>query len=278
MSEVAEADWKLIADFVRERFGLSFEGARRDILEARLRSRLSDLHLQTFREYYHYLSFHPARHAENSELSRRITNNETYFFREPHHFAFILNQVIPPLQSVLRTRPLRVLSAGCSSGEEPYSLVVNLVDSGLELQGYRWEIDACDLNTARIEQARNALYEPGSLRVCDDEVRQRCFIRNGERFQLKDRYRKGVNFFQANLAAPTVGLGRAGYDVILCRNMLIYFHDDAFISLIGHFSRLLLPGGYLLLGHSESLVDRMPTFEPLFLNGTMAYRRTGECS
>jgi CheY-like chemotaxis protein len=115
------------------------------------------------------------------------------------------------------------------------------------------------LNAARIEQARKALYEPGSLRVCDDEVRQRCFIRNGERFQLKDRYRKGVNFFQANLAAPTVGLGRAGYDVILCRNMLIYFHDDAFISLIGHFSRLLLPGGYLLLGHSESLVDRMPT-------------------
>ena len=136
MSEVAEADWKLIADFVRERFGLSFEGARRDILEARLRSRLCDLHLQTFREYYHYLSFHPAREAETSELSRRITNNETYFFREPHHFAFILNQVIPPLQSVLRTRPLRVLSAGCSSGEEPYSLVVNLVDSGLELQGY----------------------------------------------------------------------------------------------------------------------------------------------
>ncbi len=276
MSEVAEADWKLIADFVRERFGLSFEGARRDILEARLRSRLCDLHLQTFREYYHYLRFHPAGETETAELSRRITNNETYFFREPHHFGFILNHVIPPLQTALRSRPLRVLSAGCSSGEEPYSLVVNLVDSGLELQGYRWEIDACDLNAARIEQARAALYEPGSLRVCDEEVRQRCFIRNGERFQLKDRYRKGVNFFQANLAAPTVGLGWAGYDVILCRNMLIYFHDDSFISLIGHFGRLLLPGGYLLLGHSESLVDRTPTFEPVFVNGSMAYRRTGD--
>jgi chemotaxis protein methyltransferase CheR len=87
-----------------------------------------------------------------------------------------------------------------------------------------------------------------------------------------------VNFFQANLAVPTVGLGRAGYDVILCRNMLIYFHDDAFMSLIGHFGRLLISGGYLLLGHSESLIDRMPTFEPMFLNGTMAYRRTGESS
>jgi chemotaxis protein methyltransferase CheR len=276
MSEVAEADWKLIAAFVRERFGLSFEGARRDILEARLRSRLGDLHLQTFREYYHYLRFHPAGDAETAELSRRITNNETYFFREPHHFGFILNHVIPPLQTALRSRPLRVLSAGCSSGEEPYSLVVNLVHSGLELQGYSWEIDACDLNATRIEQARAALYEPGSLRVCDEEVRQRCFIRNGERFQLKDRYRKGINFFQANLAAPTVGLGWAGYDVILCRNMLIYFHDYAFMTLIGHFSRLLLPGGYLLLGHSESLMDRLPTFEPVFVNGSMAYLRTGD--
>jgi len=276
MTAIPDADWKLIADFVRERYGLSFEGARRDILEGRLRSRLADLHLHSFREYYHFLRFHPEREAETAELCRRVTNNETYFFREAHHFAVILKHVIPPLAPSLRSRPLRVLSAGCSSGEEPYSLVVQLVDSGVELQGIRWEIDACDLNSTRIDQARTAVYEPLSLRTLDQSTRQHCFHQVGERFQLKDRYRKGVNFFQANLAAPLTGQGWGVYDAILCRNMLIYFHDEAFCALIGLFGRLLGPGGFLLLGHSESLIDRMPAFEPVFLEGTMAYRRMEE--
>lgn len=278
MSQYSDADWKLIADLMQERFGLSFDGARRDILEARLRSRLMDLHLKGLREYYHYLRFHPARDAETTELSRRITNNETYFFREPHHFTIILKHVIPPLMPALRARPLRVLSAGCSSGEEPYSLVVNLVDGGLELQGCTWEIDACDLNPARVEQAREATYDAISLRACDEETRKHCFQEVGGRFRLKERYRKGVNFFQANLASPVTGLGWGSYDAILCRNLLIYFHDEAFLALIGLFSRLLAPGGYLLLGHSESLIDRVPEFEPVFLEGSMAYRRADDRS
>ena len=277
MSEVAEADWKLISDFVREQFGLSFDGARRDILEGRLRGRLAALQLQSFREYYHYLRFHPGREAESSELARRITNNETYFFREPHHFAIILKQIIPPLALELRSRPLRVLSAGCSSGEEPYSLVVNLVDSGLEMQGIRWEIDACDLNPARLEQARVARYEPTSLRACDEEARRRCFLDVEGRFQLKDRYRKGVRFFAANLAAPVTGFGWGPYDVILCRNMLIYFDEATFLATAMLFARMLRIGGYLLLGHSESLIDKLPEFDPVFLEGSVAYRRvTGQ--
>ena len=191
----AEADWKFIADFRPGAIRAQFRRARRDIP--------STAHpaLTSTRKRFGVLPYSGHRHGRRPEPPWRITNNETYF-REPHHFAFIPNQVIPPQLCAA------ALSAGCSSGEEPYSLIVNLVDSGLELQGYRWEIDACDLSTARIEQARKALYEPGSLRACDDEARQRCFIRDGERFQLKGRYRKGVNFFQTNLAAPTVGLGR----------------------------------------------------------------------
>ena len=276
MSEVPDADWKLIADFVRERFGLTFEGARREILEARLRSRLGDLHLTSFREYYHFLRFHPSREAETAELCRRVTNNETYFFREAHHFTIILKHVIPPLMPALRSRPLRVLSAGCSSGEEPYSLVVNLVDAGLELQGVEWQVDACDLNPVRIDQARLAIYDPVSLRGLEQPTLDHCFNRVGERFHLKERYRKGVNFFQSNLASPLTGQGWGVYDAILCRNLLIYFHDEAFLALIGLFSRLLEPGGYLLLGHSESLIDRMPVFEPVFIEGAMAYRRLEE--
>jgi chemotaxis protein methyltransferase CheR len=273
MTQIAEADWKLISDLIQEQFGLSFDGARRDILEGRLRNRLSTLHLQSFREYYHFLRFHPGRDAEHAELTRRITNNETYFFREPGHYAVVLKHILPPLLPALRSRPFRVLSAGCSSGEEAYSLVVHLVDNGLELQGYSWEIDACDLNPARIDQAREAVYEPLSLRGCNEETRRHCFVETEGRFRLKDRYRKGVNFFTANLASSVTGLGWGTYDAVFCRNMLIYFSDEAFLATIGLFSRLVAPGGYLLLGHSESLIDRVPEFEPVFLEGAMAYRR-----
>lgn len=275
MTLLGDAEWKLISDVIESRFGLVFDGVRREILEARLAPRLQQLHLQTFLEYYHYLSTHPAREAEFAELSRRITNNETYFFREQHHFDVVVKHVVPTLAPELRSRPLRVLSAGCSSGEEPYSLVIALQDAGLELSGYRWEIDACDLNPNRIAQAREAWYETNSLRAGDPEMRSRYFTEQNGRYQLKERYRKGVRFFEANVVSALPGNGWGRYDTILCRNLLIYFSGKAFYDLIGAFARALSPGGYLLLGHSESLIDKVPEFVPVYLEGAMVYRRIG---
>lgn len=275
MKEATETDWKLLTDLLAERFGLNFGGARQEILGARLRPRLEALHLDGLREYYHYLCFHPAREEEFGELSRRITNNETYFFRESAQFDAIVQQLLTEFGPVMRERPLRILSAACSSGEEPYSLSIRLLDSGSELLGARWEIEACDLNPVRLETARQAVYEGFAFRNCDEETRRRCFqeIEPG-RYLLRERYRKGVRFFPANLAAPVSGLGWGSYDVILCRNLLIYFASDAFDRVITRFAQLLRPGGYLFLGHSESLFDRSE-FEPVYFSHTMAYRRSG---
>jgi chemotaxis protein methyltransferase CheR len=274
MSSATEADWKLLTDLIEERFGLSFAGARQDILEGRLRPRLDALRLDGVRAYYHYLRAHPSSEEEFRELSRRITNNETYFFRESAHFEAIVNVVVPELGPLLRSRPLRILSAACSSGEEPYSLAVRLTDAGFELSGVRWEIDACDLNPMRIEQARSGVYEGLSFRACDEATIRRCFEEEtAGRFRLKERYRRGVRFFQANLAAPFSGVGWGRYDIVLCRNLLIYFGSEAFDRLIARFAELLCPGGYLFLGHAESLFDRPVDFEPVHFKDTMAYRR-----
>jgi chemotaxis protein methyltransferase CheR len=274
MKEATEADWKLLTDLVAERFGLSFAGARQEILGGRLRPRLEALHLEGLREYYHYLCFHPAREEEFAELSRRITNNETYFFREAAQFDAIVQNLLSEFAPLMRERPLRMLSAACSSGEEPYSLSIRLVDSGSELLGARWEIDACDLNPVRLETARQAVYEGFAFRNCGEEIRRRCFqeLEPG-RFLLRDRYRRGVRFFQANLASPVTGLAWGSYDIILCRNLLIYFATDGFDRMISRFAQLLRPGGYLFLGHSESLFDRSD-FQPVYFSHTMAYRRT----
>jgi len=269
------ADLKRLTDLIEERFGLTFNGIRREILESRLRPRLRELHLSTLRDYYQYLRFHPGRESEFARLPAMVTNNETYFFRETHQFALLVNHVIPERRSALRSRPLRLLSAGCSSGEEPYSISIALHNAGLALAGVSWEIDACDLNPERIARAREGLYAESSLRACDAEARRRYFTPEAGGFRLKEKYRRGVRCFHANLLAPSGALGWAVYDAILCRNLLIYFSEDAFANLIALFARSLVPGGYLFLGHSESLLDRKTPFVPTLVGGAVVYRKLG---
>lgn len=273
MSSVEAADWKLLTDLIQSHFGLSFDGIRREILQSRLRPRLGALHLESLREYYLYLRFHPGREEEFGQLASLITNNETYFFRETHQFDILIRHVLPPLKPSLKERPLRILCAGCSSGEEAYSMVIAFQNAGLDLAGITWEIDAHDVDRDRIARGREALYDQNSLRACDPESQRRYFTSSGGRFQLKERYRKGVRFFQTNLATPNGALGWSAFDVILCRNMLIYFGEPEFGNVIDLFARSLRPGGYLLLGHSESLLDRKTPFVPELVEGAVVYRK-----
>jgi chemotaxis protein methyltransferase CheR len=274
MNAADEAECKLLSDLVQEHFGLSFAGVRRDILASRVRPRLAALRLGNLLDYYHYLRSHPRRDSELDELVRHLTNNETYFFREPHHFEIVVRHVVPELVPALRNRPLRVLSAGCSSGEEPYTLAIALHDSGLELRGIRWEIDACDLNRDRLARAREAGYDGGALRCCSEEALRRCFEERDGRRVLRERYRRNVRFFEANLATATT-VGRPPYDIVFCRNLLIYFDDAGFDRAVRVLARVLAPGGYLFLGHSESLIDRSDEFAPVWLEGAMVYRKRG---
>jgi chemotaxis protein methyltransferase CheR len=273
MNPVEAADWKLLTDLIQARFGLMFDGVRCEILEGRLRPRLRALHLDSLREYYLYLRLHPERELEFGRLASLVTNNETYFFRETHQFDILIRHVLPPLKPSLRERPLKILCAGCSSGDEAYSLVIALQNAGLEMAGITWEIDAHDVDPVRIARGREALYEPTSLRACDADARRRYFTASGARYQLKARHRQGVRFFETNLVLPNRILSRGVFDVILCRNMLIYFAQPAFDSVIDLFARSLRPGGYLLLGHSESLLDRQTPFVPVSFEGGVVYRK-----
>jgi len=268
-----QAELKLLTDLIEERFGLAFQGIRLEILESKLRPRLRELHLTTVRDYYQYLRFHPDRESELARLPTMVTNNETYFFRETHQFDLLVSHVIPERRASLRGRPFRVLSAGCSSGEEPYSLSIALHNAGIALAGISWEIDGCDLNVERIARAQEALYSESSLRACDADARRKYFVAEGAGFRLRDKYRANVRLFPTNLMAPNGALGWSVYDVILCRNLLIYVSEEAFSQVIGLFARSLLPGGYLLLGHSESLLDRKTAFAPAMMNGAVVYRK-----
>ena len=273
MSQVEEAGWKLLSDLIQTQFGLLFDGGRRDILDTRVRSRVRDLGLDSIREYYLYLRFHPGRDVELGRLVSLITNNETYFFRETNQFNILVRHVLPPLKPSLKERPLKVLCAGCSSGEEAYSLVIALQNGGFESAGISWEIEAHDVDSEQIAKGREAVYDQSSLRACDPETRRRYFTPVNGRFQLKERHRQGVHFFENNLVAPKRTLARGAFDVVLCRNMLIYFTQPAFSSVIDLFAKALRPGGYLMLGHSESLLDRNTPFVPVLVGGGVVYRK-----
>ena len=235
MNAADEAECKLLSDLVQEHFGLSFSGVRRDILASRVRPRLTALRLGTLLDYYHYLRSHPQRDGELDQLARHLTNNETYFFREAAPLRH-RRATRGPAAHARAARPAPPRAVGrCSSGEEPYTLAIALHDAGLELRGVSWEIDACDLNRDRLARAREAAYEGGALRACGDEALRRCFEERDGRRVLRERYRKHVRFFEANLATAS-SVGRPPYDVVLCRNLLIYFDDAGFnraVSVLG---------------------------------------------
>jgi chemotaxis protein methyltransferase CheR len=272
---VNDEQWKLLSDLISAHFGLVFPEGRRGRLEDRLRERVELLRLGSFAEYYRFLVHHPSRHAELRELPQLITNNETYFFRETHQFQVLTRHVLQELAAQLRHRPLRILSAGCSSGDEPYSIVVSLQEAAGEISAGRWAIDACDLSPRRLLQARQARYPASHLRACDEVMRRAYFEPCNDLFQLRPRYRRDVHFFEGNLVAPDLRLPGAPYDVIFCRNVLIYFSELAFHAAVGRFHGALRDGGYLFLGHAESLVGRRPDFQPVRINGGVVYRKIG---
>ncbi len=267
-----EIEFKLVSDLIESRFGLVFDMGRDGLLMNQLACRIADLNLGSFTDYYHYLSHHPDRTPELEALAQQITNGESYFFRERHHFTILQEHIAPRHHARSPRDPLRVLSAGCAAGQEAYSIAITLHKAESSLGATAWKVDACDIHPGRLEQARSARYGESSLRSCRDADRRLYFEEDGGSYRLRPAYRNRVRFFPANLTDPAVVEWRR-YNVIFCRNVLIYFSDDAFQEAVDQFSRSLLPGGYLFLGHSESLINRRNDFEPVSLGGHIVYRK-----
>ena len=260
-------EYLLLNEHISGRFGISFSESRRQVLEIRLRPRLKALRLRSFRDYHLYLQCDT--NGESQKLAEAVTNNETYFFREPDLLAELLD-------TAPRGGTLRVLSAGCSSGEEPYTLMI-LAQTPETRRKARLDIDAIDIDHGRLAQARQAEYGRSSLRLLQPEEIDRYFTAAGPgRWSLKPAFRTGIRFAWGNLIDPSTLPGPAGtYDAVLCRNVLIYFSEDAVHRTIQSFAALLRPEGLLVLGATESIIGLSSRFETFRLGRGIAYRRTG---
>ncbi len=274
--ELSEEEFRLLRDFIHEKFGLFFDDGQRGTLRARLAARLSSLDLVSFEDYYHYLRFGPQRNEELSRMASHLTNNETYFFREQPQLQVFQEHVLKSIKErKARTgeRTLRLLSAGCSTGEEVHTLAMIVYDSGQFF--WNWEVDlvGLDVDAAALDKARRGTYFHNSFRGLAPAIRERHFAREGQGERVKEPLRRMIRFRQGNLMEAASFDELHPVDAILCRNVLIYFSDQAIRKVVEHFWRALAPEGYLLLGHAESLSRITDMFTPIRFPGAMIYQK-----
>jgi chemotaxis protein methyltransferase CheR len=275
--ELSEEEFRLLRDLIHERFGLWFDDNQRASLRARLTGRLASLDLWSFEDYYHYLRFGPQRAEELQRMVTHLTNNETYFYRELPQLQVFAESVVRSIKEARTAageRTLRILSAGCSTGEEAYTLAMILYDTGQFFWSWDVQVIGMDVDEVALEKARRGLYHHNSFRSLNPALRERHFVKAaGGAAQVKDVIRRLVSFRHGNIVDPASYEGLPPLDAVFCRNVLIYFSDATILKVVRLFHRALLPAGHLFLGHAESLSRITDLFTPVRYQGAMVYRK-----
>jgi chemotaxis protein methyltransferase CheR len=275
-AELSEEEFRLLRDFIHEQFGLYYDDSQRSSLRSRLAGRLSLLGLLSFEDYYRYLRFAPGRAEELQRMVSHLTNNETYFFREMPQLQVLADTVLRRLKerkAETGERTLRILSAGCSTGEEALTLAMIVYESAQFFWNWDVKVFGMDVDPEALEKARRGAYHQNSLRGVGPEKLERHFLRDGKEVKVKESIRRLVTFRPGNLLEAESYEGLYPLDVIFCRNVLIYFSDASIGKVARIFHEILGPAGYLFLGHAESLARITDTFTPIRFQGAMLYQK-----
>lgn len=266
-----------IRDLIYKTAGIFQADNKLQLLERHCKKRMKALGVPTLGGYYGCLTVNPMHQAEMVSLLNEITIGETFFFRNRPQLDAIRKIVLPTIidaKSRLKTgsAPLRIWSAGCSTGEEPLTLSMMLLDETQEaLQDRGAEIVATDINERSIAHAKAGCYGDHSTRNIEPHFRNKYFSISGDKLQVKPEVQANVSFSRLNLLDDSRMLFAKGMDLILCCNVLIYFDAASKKRVIQHFYRNLLPHGYLLLGHSESLFGISEDFRLIHMPSATAY-------
>lgn len=252
-------EYEAIRVLVKEKTGISLGVHKRDLVVSRLARRLRALGLDSFKQYLDFLQG-PEGPDELVQMINRITTNKTDFFREKHHFDFLTNQLFPQLYEAgecCGIRKVRAWSAGCSSGEEPYSICITACEFFNGKPGWDFKLLATDLDTSMLQKASARIYESRLLEPVPRHLLHKYFNRirlDGELYyEAKQSLRNMITFRKFNLMRPDYPL-KVAMDFIFCRNVLIYFDPKDKIDIMTKFHSALKPGGHMFVGHSESLM------------------------
>ena len=267
-----EQAFRLLREIFHERFGLWFHDDLRFLLELRLGPRLALHGLRDFDAYQRFLRLDPRGPAEILDAVEVLTTSETYFYREPEQLRALEREILPALERERSgERRLRLLSAGCATGEEVYTLAAQLLDSG-RFAGWDLVVHGVDLSRRCLARAQAGSYGEQAFRSPEGTELRRWFQLREGRWVADGALRRMVRFGAANLLDGE-GLPVEPVDVILCRNVLLYFDSPARRQVLRHLHARLRPGGWLLLGHAESLLQLSADFELVRLDRELVFRR-----
>ena len=247
-------DFQKFREYFYRKTGIFFEDNKRYFVDKRIIERMELNHSSSFREYFTLLRFQ-ASSEEMQALTNLMTVNETYFFREEYQFKCLVNSVLPEIVKNRATdKAIRIWSMPSSSGEEPYSIAIYLTEFWRDIERFDVELLASDIDTRILDAARQGIYSKRAVQHLPDHILNRYFARCGtDSFQLGEDMRQSVEFTQCNLHELRTGGRYSKFDVIFCRNLLIYFDDVSRRRAAETFYEALNPGGFICLGHSESM-------------------------
>ncbi|MBC7474074.1 MAG: protein-glutamate O-methyltransferase CheR [Candidatus Sericytochromatia bacterium] len=270
---ITDEEFKLLNDFIAQKCGIYYHEKQKYIFQQKLVKRLEKNCLKDFKEYYYLLKYNPSL-EELQQLYNNLTVNETYFFREKEHPIALRDLIIPEMIKSRPNRVIKILSAGCSTGEEAYSLSI-LLHNKLKNPEKNIKIIGIDISQKAVEIALSAIYRKISLTfrsTTPDDIKK-YFNSETETHNLKDNIKSFVKFKQGNLFEEKTFDIVDKYDVIFCRNVMIYFSKAHKQQLIDTFYKVLNPQGYLIVSHTENLSDVKSNFSVIKKDNCFMYQK-----
>ncbi len=267
---ITDTEFRQLREAIREKFGIFYDDSKLFLLQSRLQTRLLKRSVPDFTAYYRFLTTNPQRESEWDDLASVLSNNETYFFRERAQLDVLTHEVLEDYKRSGAPK-LRVWSAACSTGEEPFSLAMALLET-FRLPASEIQIKASDISPRALEKAGIGFYRELSFRATPPGLIQKYFRPFEGGFLISDEIKRMVQFFRINLLDDQ-SVAKAGpVDAIFCRNVLIYFDKPTQKRVVEAFARALRPRGYLFLGHAESIIRLTDRYEPVVTPKAIYYR------
>jgi len=253
-SELAHAEFSRIAQLLQAEAGIELTAGKLPLVHSRLSSRLRILGIRSYGDYCNFIESSEGKH-ERLEMLSVLTTNVTRFYREPHHFEYIATEMMPELLSAMRAgAPVRIWSAGCSTGEEPYTLALTFLNAVPDIARYDFKIQATDIDPAVLRTAEKGVYPAHSIAQVPEAQKTRffsCFDQRRDIWEVGPEVRSLVSFDRLNLIGNW-SFSRP-FDIIMCRNVVIYFAAETKTLVWSRFLKNVRPGGLLITGHSERL-------------------------
>jgi len=274
---ITDAQFKKLGEIIYDRSGIHFPDNKKYVLESRLGRRLQELDIPDYDTYIAFLTMGPYQSDEFQEMFNRITINETSFFRNEPQLDAFERKILPELiEARQQSKRLRIWSAACSSGEEPYTLAIMLHRTlGVRLADWRIEILGTDISEKALNVAIDGKYSDYAMRSTPELVRRRFFTKDGPTWVIDPEVQSLVNFELHNLRDTLAAKRHGTWDVIFCRNVMIYFDQDMRKRVVNMFSSQLAQDGVLFIGHSESLRGLDASFESIDIAQAFCYRKIG---